>query len=218
MIRTKDDAQTLVDLTGETGAALLDDVTAAVDDLAAQGIVAKDADPVSEPNDVAPAATETVDLDAMKQTIDRMKEQSSAGDAAESAADAEIVALRNALAVASAEIIALRDAFGVMQTELATLRAEQQLIASKDADSATTLAAQVALLNDHNAKSDAVVAGLFDLVLGVSVGSKEIVIERDGNGSVHDPEGVALAKQMGKLGANGTVKPGEYAGATLFGS
>ena len=92
MIKTKDDATSLVDLTGETGAALLDDVTAAVDDLAAQGIVAKEAESVSEESDVTPAATETVDLDAMKQTIDRMKEQTSASDAAEAAADAESAA------------------------------------------------------------------------------------------------------------------------------
>ena len=205
MLRTKDGQDNLVELTGETGAALLDDVTAAVDDLAAQGIVAKDAEPVSEESNVAAVATETVDLDAMKQTIDRMKQQTPAAE--DTGTDQ------------AAEIVKMREDVDALRAELAALRADQQLIASKDADSATTLAARIALMDDHNAKSDAVVAGLFDLVLGVSIGTKEVVIERDGNGSVHDPEGKQLAQQMAQMAqkGNGVTKPGEYAGATLFG-
>ena len=205
MLRTKDGQDNLVELTGETGAALLDDVTAAVDDLAAQGIVAKDAEPVSEESNVAAVATETVDLDAMKQTIDRMKQQTPAAE--DTGPDQ------------AAEIVKLREDLDAVRSELAALRADQQLIASKDADSATTLAARIALMDDHNAKSDAVVAGLFDLVLGVSIGTKEVVIERDGNGSVHDPEGKQLAQQMAQMAqkGNGVIKAGEYAGATLFG-
>lgn len=205
MLKTKD-TEGLVELTGATGAALLDDVATAVDDLAAQGIVAKEGDPASETSDTAPVATETVDLDAMKQTIDRMKQQTPA--AAEDTGPDH-----------AAEIIKLREDLDAVRAELAALRADQQLIASKDADSATTLAARIALMDDHNAKSDAVVAGLFDLVLGVSIGTKEVVIERDGNGSVHDPEGKQLAQQMAQMAqkGNGVTKPGEYAGATLFG-
>lgn len=231
-LKFKDGAD-LEELAGETGKDVLNSAALAVDDLAKAGVAAREqADPdmmdESAAEDAAegecetegdPAVREMPDLEAMKQAIQKIK----GGEFDGAKPDPEPVPVP----ANDAELVQLREHLGTLQTEVNAVRAD--LEAMKQAAASTSALKDLAALKDlpvrlaafeaKQADTIEVVAGLFDLVMGYQTGQKQIVIERNGQGSVHDPAGVELQKQMETMvGASGPTSAafGQYAGDQLF--
>lgn len=227
-LRFKDnDEEALVQLAGEDGAAVLDGAALAADDLAAAGLTAKDADDVQEGEPVAEEVesveaetTEvesenpddgkvvaTHDLEAMKQTLDDLKKEKAEQEAAAAEESTE-----------NPELVELREAVKTLRAEVNSLLAERA--AFKDMDVAfKDMLTKIASLATKAQLVEDVTARLFDLVLGYERGSKEIVVERNGDPSAHDPDLEALQKQAAKMVADDPSigSTDTYAGTRMFG-
>jgi len=218
-----DKQQQLAALAGEDGADVLKGAQMAVDDLENAGIVAKDLEtateavPETEAADVEqevqdPVEKETTkpDLAAMKEAISKLaaasKEEAAAAEKAEDP-DPEVVQLREIVTTLRQEVDELKQ------------HVEAQAVAQTKAMAETKdLPVRFAELQAEHDKALEVVSGLFDLVMDYSTGKKEVVIERNGSGSAHDPEGAALQRQVEEMarGKANASRSGDYAGERLL--
>jgi len=218
-----DKNEQLTALAGEDGADVLKGAQMAVDDLENAGIVAKDLEtateavPETEAADVEqevqdPVEKETTkpDLAAMKEAISKLaaasKEEAAAAEKAEDP-DPEVVQLREIVTTLRQEVDELKQ------------HVEAQAVAQTKAMAETKdLPVRFAELQAEHDKALEVVSGLFDLVMDYSTGKKEVVIERNGSGSAHDPEGAALQRQVEEMarGKANASRSGDYAGERLL--
>jgi len=217
-----DKNEQLAALAGEDGADVLKGAQMAVDDLENAGIVAKDLDtateavPETEAADVEqevqdPVEKETTkpDLAAMKEAISKLaaaSKEEAAAERAEDTPDPEVVQLREIVTTLRQEVDELKQ------------HVEAQAVAQTKAMADTKdLPVRFAELQAEHDKALEVVSGLFDLVMDYSTGKKEVVIERNGSGSAHDPEGAALQRQVEEM-ARGKMasRSGDYAGERLL--
>lgn len=209
----------LTALAGDAGSDVLKGTQAAVDDLEQAGIVAKDAEestqePVAaeEPvDDVQPEAepvadkADKPDLAAMKDAIDRLAQEKREPE--ESPVNAELVQLREMVTALRQEIDELK----------AHVEAQAQ-VQVKEAAVWKELPGRMAAVEKEQAQAVEVVTGLYDLVMDFHTGERQVVIERSGSGSAHDPEGKKLQEQIEQLVVPTTPVAGKYAGDTIFGS
>jgi hypothetical protein len=207
----------LTALAGDAGSDVLRGTQAAVDDLEQAGIVAKDAEesttePVAaeEPVEDVQTDAESVagkdkhDLAAMKDAIDKLVQERQ-----EPEADP-----------VNAELVQMREMITAMHQEIDELKAQvetQAQVQVKEAAAWKELPDRMAAVEKEHAQAVEVVTGLYDLVMDFHTGKKEIVIERSGSGSAHDPEGKKLQEQIEQLVAPTTPAAGKYAGDTIFG-
>jgi len=217
-----DKQEQLTALAGTDGADVLKGAQMAVDDLENAGIVAKDLDtdteaaPEAEAADVDqsgqdPVEKETTkpDLAAMKEAISKLaaaSKEEAAAEKAEDTPDPEVVQLREIVTTRRQEVDELKQ------------HVEAQAVAQNKAIAETKdLPVRFAELQAEHDKALEVVSGLFDLVMDYSTGKKEVVIERNGSGSAHDPEGAALQRQVEEM-ARGKMasRSGDYAGERLL--
>lgn len=199
----------LADLAGEVAEEVLEGAQAAVNDLQDAGITAKDADStdaVTDPDQPATGSmdkdtpTPAVDLVAMRDEIERLKQSAVTPD--------------------DTELVQLREQVNVLQSQLDDLKTQMQAqtqAQTKDAGDRQMLQDRLAAVTKEQGLALEVLGGLYELVMGVHSGERRLVVERDGKGSAHDPEGKKLQQQVEQALAN-APKTGEYAAATVFGS
>lgn len=208
--------QELEQKAGDVGTQVLDGAAMAADDLENAGIIAKDGEATASEAETEegtePELTpETVnakdskpDLQAMKAAIDQLRSQP-----AEQADPAEITQLRERVATLEAAVSGLTVKLDT--AAVATKAFGDEVLATKE------LRAQLVALRQEHDESLDVVTGLFDLVMGFQTGQKQVAIERNGDASTHDPDGLALQKQMEAVAAKTAARgAGEYAGDKLF--
>lgn len=220
-----DKQEQLTALAGEDGAEVLKGAQMAIDDLENAGIVAKDLDPDTDAAQAAkeeaadvdrngqdPVEKETTkpDLAAMKEAISKLAAASKEEAAAEKAEDTP-----------DPEVVQLREMVTTLRQELDELKqhVEAQAVAQTKALAETKdLPVRFAQLQVEHDKALEVVSGLFDLVMDYSTGKKEVVVERNGSGSAHDPEGAALQRQVEEMARGKAMasRSGDYAGDRLL--
>lgn len=217
-----DKQEQLTALAGEDGTEALKGAQMAVDDLEQAGIVAKDLEPAAEAAPEAEAAdVEQVqdpvkkdtkpDLAAMKEAIDKLaaaSKEEAAAEKAEDTPDPEVVQLREIVTELRQEVDELKQ-----QVEA------QAAVQTKDLAEFKDLPVRFAELQREHTQAMEVLTGLFDLVMDYSTGQKEVVIERNGSGSAHDPDGAALQRQietMARDKAKAASRSGDYAGDKLL--
>ena len=210
----------LTALAGDAGSDVLKGTQAAVDDLEQAGIVAKEAEESTAEPVAAEALVEDVqteaepvadkakpDLAAMKDAIEKLAQEK---EDREPETDP-----------VNAELVQMREMFTAMRQEIDELKAQveaQAQVQVKEAAVWKELPDRMAVVEKEHAQAVEVVTGLYDLVMDFHTGKKEVVIERSGSGSAHDPEGKKLQQQIEQLVAPTTPVGGKYAADHVFGS
>lgn len=219
-------------LAGAEGAQVLKGAAMAADDLERAGIVAKDADESAgeqaieetaaqadesaadeQADDEAATSPAKPDFAAMKETIAQMAQAVQAGDKTKDGSETD--------AALKTEVIQLRELVATLTQEVDDLKADNAAhnAQMKDFVEWKELPSRFASLREEHDQAMEVLTGIFDLLNGSVSGAKSLVIERNGNGSAHDPDGEALQQQLLSMVETKALKSngsGDYAGDRLI--